>query len=287
MNTKLLSFSIIVIILLQSCKGAFPQTYFIPQEGNGLRLEKKKDLKVSGGVMIKTNKFPLYNKSNIFQKTQKSIDRISSFQIAYSPLNHLGIFGMHSRSRNNNPENSSFNFHKSHLTGGGIGTYFSYKGIKRPANKLKWEKITKYNNFILDLYGGYVFGKLENHFLIPVANTKMNFQKFYLQGGIHWTAQKITLAMFYKTGFTNYDQGIINGSPNVLYDVPIRAILKKENILFQELSFKIDYKIKNVLLYGQVSISSIEKFENLGITNLPLFGGLIINIHHLRKKEKL
>ena len=280
---KIILSSIIAIVLLSSCSTTLPQSYFIPHEGNTLRLQEKKELKVSSGLMVNNHSHVIVNPVTFLSQTIKSKQASTSFQLAYSPIKHLGVFGMHSRIRLKAPENATINFHKSQLTAGGVGTYFSYRAKQRPASKIKLNSTQKYNNFIIDLYGGYAFGSLENHYNNPTGNTKMDFRKYYLQGGIHWEAGRWTSALVYKIGNAYFNNGIISGQPNNLNDAPIQAVLNHDRLFFNEFTFKLDYNIKDVLLYGQATIGVINEFEDQGIITPLLHGGLIINIHNFIK----
>ena len=291
----------ITIVLFASCGSInstnIPQNYFLPQEGNALKVKEKNDLSVSGGYSFFTrttfdNPFftpgagpvvfpsPGLNSSN---PNYESKTRRGSFQAAYSPFKHLGLFGHHSFSKSSDADNT---FHKSHLTGGGIGTYYYHNGFQRPPKRLKPGQEPKPTNVLFDLYAGYSLGAINNRYVFTTGNTSMNFQKYYLQGGAHWIGRQVSLSFTLKAGKVNYYNGIINGKTHLDSDGPVFSILEINNLLFVEPSFKVDVTFRGIGVFGQMTFASIPDFNFTGIDNPIAHLGLVFDIHALRKVNK-
>ena len=287
---------IVTILLYSSCSpnsSAIPQNYFLPHEGNALKLKEKNDLSISGGyATYQTTTFenpslvafpfpaPGLNSTNpnFDSKTQKM-----SFQAAYSPRKHLGLFGVHARSRKFSPETD---YHNSHLTGGGIGTYYYYRGFQRPPEKVNPNKEPKPTNVLFDIYAGYTFGKIENQYVFTEGNSAMNFQKFYLQGGVHWIGRQVSLSYMMKVGKANFTNGIINGKAHLDSDPAIFALINKKNFTFIEPTFKVDVTFKGIGFFTQLTATTIKDFGMTGIDNPNIQLGLVFDIHELRKINK-
>jgi len=277
------------LFLISFCScNSYPQSYFIPHEGNVAKLKEKNELVVSAGSLSNIsygNAFgtPGFSRDILVNKKTRS-----SFHAAYSPLKHLGVFGVHSQLRMVDNEFSNL-LHDSHITGGGVGTYYHLKFFQRPPHKLKEGRPIKYSKILFDLYGGYTFGKLQNQYYIPDGKTSMNFQKFYLQGGVHWEGTHWGFSYVQKVGKVNYLNGVIDGQPNNFNDPAIQAILNKNNLVFTEATFRVDAKAKGVGVYAQLSTGNIEDFLNRSIPNPITHLGAIFELHEIRKllkKEK-
>ena len=271
--------SFLFLILFCSC-GSVPQSYFIPHEGNTAKLKEKDDLKVSAGFLTNTSFRNSFLSSAITSKKSRS-----SFQVAYSPLKYLGVFGVHSRLKM--VDNKFLNlYHKSHITGGGVGTYYYFKFQQRPAKKLKEGRPVKFTKILFDLYGGYTFGKLQNQYYIPDGITSMEFQKFYLQSGMHWEGSNWGFSYVQKFGMVNYLGGVIDGKPDNYSDFAIQAILNKNNLFFTEASFRLDAKAKGVGIYAQLSTGNIREFTNRSIPNPITHFGIIFDIQEIHQVVK-
>lgn len=282
MLEKITYYSILLILIMLSSCGSVPQSYFVPHEGNVAKLKEKNDLKVSASYLSNNSYANTFGSSSFGSFETSSEKSRASFQVAYSPIKHLGVFGVHSRLKMvdiNFPENV---FHKSHITGGGVGSYYYFTFEQRPARKVLEGKKVKYTKILFDLYGGYTFGKLENQYYQPEAFTQMNFQKFYLQGGAHWEGSNWGFSYVQKFGAVNYLNGVIKGQPNSYNDGAIQSILNKNNLFFTEATFKLDVQVKGVGLYTQITTGNIRDFNGRSVARPISSFGIILDIQQIR-----
>ena len=275
-NQNIFFLGIIVIVLFSSCEST-QHAFFVQHEANTLKLKKEKDIIVTGGALTSNNVSYLGSNENATRHRRFGI------QAAYSPIKHLGIFGVHSRLKLSDPNSPSITYHKSHVTGGGVGTYYYFKFHQRPAHKVLPGRAIKYTKILFDLYGGYTYGKLENEYFFPPADAVMNYQKFYLQGGIHWEGTFWSFSYVHKWGRTNFLNGVINGQTDRRDDAALLAILNKNNLFFQEGSLRMEVKNHGLGLYGQLTAAGIQDFNFRSIPNSIVHFGVVVNINDVRE----
>lgn len=278
----------LIILFFGSCATSIPQSLFLPHEGNTLKLKEKDDFLVSGGFFNNTTTYNSFtfpttpfpsptNNSIRYRKNSLSL------QAAYSPIKHLGVFGSHSRYKASDADFNSTVYHKSHLTGIGAGTYYFFQFYQRPPDKVLPGRKIKYTRVLFDLYGGYTLGKLRNWYFLPEADNKMNFQKFYIQGGIHWEGTYWKFSYTHKVGRTNFFNGIINGKFADENESALQAIINKNNLLFQEPSVRLEGEVNGFGIYGQLTGGNITEFRSNSIPNPLIHLGVVVDIQQARK----
>jgi len=275
-NQNILFLSIFVIVLFSSCGDSSRNAFFVQHEANTLKLKKEKDLIVTGGLLT-SNSVSFFSELD-----QVRHDRVG-VQAAYSPIKYLGVFGTHSRLRILNPNRISEVFHKSHVTGGGVGSYYFFKFHQRPPHKVLPGRPVKYTRILFDLYGGYTYGKLDNIYFLPPADARMNYQKFYLQGGIHWEGTYWTLSYVHKLGRTNFFNGVINGQTSSRDDLALQAILNQNNLFFQEGTIRLEAKNNGIGIYGQSTFANIQEFGFQSIPDAFVHFGLVVNLSEAKE----
>ena len=273
-------FGIIVIVLLSSCSNTARNAFFVQHEGNTLKLKKEKDLIVTGGV-LNTRGFTFLSDDDILVKNNRF-----AFQAAYSPIKYLGVFGLHSRLKIADANSPSVTYHKSHITGGGVGSYFFFEFFQRPPHKVLPGRPVKKTKILLDLYGGYTYGLLDNNYFFPPADATMNFQKFYLQGGIHWESSYWSFSYVHKWGRTNFLNGIINGQIDRRDDPALLAIVNQNNLFFQEATIRAEIKHNGFGLYTQFSFGDIIDSGFSSIPDSYIHCGVVVNINDVREYFK-
>lgn len=283
--TKNLLTIITIVLLFSSCSTRYdnPHNYFIPHEGNGLKLTQKDDLVASGSVGVNSFSYNYYNQTT-FDFANFTVEQLSSnFQVAYSPIKHLGVFGSHSRLRMRDENNASNVFHKSHLTSVGVGTYYGAKFLQRPLDKILPGRKEKFDEVVLDLYGGYSIGKLENNFFTAVGNDEFNIHKLYFQIGLHWEVGNFGLSYMHKRGLGTYPSGTVNGEASFEQFFKIQTILEDNQVNFTENAFQIDYKREYLGLYAQLMNSKVNQFGFAGNFDSIINFGVTVDIHSFAK----
>ena len=281
-------YSFLFLIFTFTNLSAQPQNYFIQHEANTLKLQNKNDLLLAGGIMRK-GLIQQYFITDRLDYTYYLSKKVYQIQIAYSPIKHLGLFGIHSFLKYNQFGNRSNIFHQSNNTGGGIGSYYSFKFSQRPLYKMKKRQKMKYDIFLFDFYAGYTFGKTENQYSSVVGNNSFNFQKIYGQLGFHWKSGSLGISYVFKKGITNYYQGKINGQTSD-HDEIIQTIINTDKIHFQESTFKLDYEKKRIKYYLQITFASNRELNYFGTIDRLSHIGVVFDIQktrtHLFKKNR-
>jgi len=287
MITKYLLLILTIVLLFSACNQSYhiPQHYYTPHESNALKLRQKNDLVASGS--IGTNAYS-YNSENplTFQEIENNVDHlIGSFQVAYSPIKHLGVFGSHTRWRVRDGNESSKIFHKNHLTSAGMGTYYATKFLQRPLDKILPGRKKNHDKIVLDLYGGYSIGNLQNNYFNDIGNDEYNFHKLYYQYGIHWEVGTFGLSYVQKRGIATYPSGVTFGSTSLIEPL-IPNIMDNNQTNFTENTFQLDIKNEKVGIYLQYINTIARDLRLSAYPNDIINLGVTLNINGLTKTIK-
>jgi len=276
MKTKnLLYFSISFLFLFFLSNHVEGQSsFYLPHSGNSLKLDEKNDLHLAGSAFEDNNQ-----EETIYSK---------DFQIAYSPMNNLGI-GIH-HSQYKIADNNEFgDLHKSKLSGITVGSYilFNFK----PYKVVDQEDLSKYKKILLDAYAGFSSGRIENYYLNlgKAGDTNIKFQKYYAQLGAHWIGNFFKYSILAKGGKVHFFDGVLNGPVSDGDGVRYRTIKDNRTFNFLDLSFKIEMGLKGIGVFVETTQEmSIDKpfGNNFLVVNI----GGSLNIEEVRdlfsKKKK-
>lgn len=260
--------------LLSSCT----HYYYAPDEGHLMSLNEKGDVKISGGV----------------SETNDDEDNNFNLQAGYSPINHLGLQASHfSLKRTGGKSNVIVPRGNGYITSGAIGTYYFFENnkIRKVARrKDKKQLIPDYlkmkKGVLLDLYAGYGKGEVFNTYSNG-AYTQFNFQKSYIQGGIHWQGKLIGISYVFKAVKLDYQNGIVlkELEPDDLE--AIQSLSAHNPFSFVEHSFRIHFGLRQGRFYlSSTGISKKPDEIGLSFIDSSHHIGLIIEIDEFFKKRE-
>ena len=237
------------ILFLTSC-GSASHHFYATDEGNLMALREKKDLKVSAGYTPHINSLPGNN---------------INFQLGYSPIKHLGIHGNFFRIRNSfdGIEDVKKNVYQ-HNYGGAIGTYlFKAAKISEVIDEESGETTytpAKGKGLLFDAYVGYNQGNIKNIFFGESGTIELDFQKFYLQGGIHIFLDKIGASFALKYAQLNYTNGKAFGRLTVAELDKADEIEENNPFNFLESTLKISIGKPQAPIRGYLTIAGVYDF---------------------------
>ena len=181
---------VLLSCLLSSCHTiSYTNGHYASSEAGALELSEKDDLKVSGSLSL------------------SDIGYGFNVQTGYSPIKHVAIASNYTNISHNNLTNassSSLNFNntlgmtKFNLFEGSIGTYYF----------LPFKKESKDIGVLFDIYTGYGLGKVKNDYGEGYSN--LNFNHYYLQGGIHLRMKWFGISYLKRQTSLDYTKGNID-----------------------------------------------------------------------------
>ena len=168
--------------------------YYLPNDGTMLMLEEKGDIKISGG----TN------------------NEITVVQAGFSPIKHLAVganylnvkvigngtnFSSPSLGTVVNPEGKGF------LLNGSVGGYY-FRKSKQPLSESLFANVnnTRTRGILFDLHAGYGRGRVNNTYSSS-GSSKFDFQKYFIQPGIHFQGRIMSFSTVLKFSHLNYFKG--------------------------------------------------------------------------------
>jgi len=260
-------FLLLVILLFSSCS----HYYYAPDEANVLKLSEANDIKVS---VSGNNQGESYELKHV------------NFQAGYSPIKHLGIFGSHFRMSGKEPSDSPLKSGRGHLTNVGIGGYYFLDRGSILDRIVKYdEEIAISSGFLIDIYGGYGMGNIHNSY-IEGGNSNLDFQKYFLQGGLHWKGAALGFSFVYKFGKLNYFNGVINGQLSSSDIASIMDIREFREFPFRESSLHFYMGIRHARVYLNIStVANIFDSRFTYRTSLGSFG-IVMEIDEIFRSIK-
>lgn len=266
--------SISFLFLFCSCS----HYYYAPDEGYLLSLGEKGDIKISAATGSA-------GESN----GDLEKDNTSSFQAGYSPIKNLGIQGsIFSLKRVGESDDGVKPRGHGFIASGAIGGYFFIINERQKllqeefADPLKMRK-----GVLLDLYAGYGQGKAHNYYANG-SNSHFDFQKSFIQGGIHWQGKMTGISYVFKVVRLDYQTGIVNKEIEQEDLVAIQGISQNNPFSLIEHSFRFHVGLKKIRFFLSTTLipysKEVDKLDYIGSSGHI---GLILELDEIfRKKEK-
>ncbi len=179
-----------------------------------------------------------------------------SFQAGYSPLNNLAVaatfFSIHQTTSENS---SSSKEGKGHLGIGAIGVYKFFE--KNPSKNSETETTTTSDlsplGILLDLYGGYGFGKVENSFSNG-GGSHLDMQQIFAQAGVHFKSKYFDAGLVVKQSILNYHNALLTGEIELFEEDRVRQLLDEGPFNNTEIS-----------LHAAAGVNYLKAFWNLNV----------------------
>ena len=193
---------LLTVVLFSSCYGLKQYNFYAPDRGTALVLTESQDLKISAGTGF------------VVREQRDKI--LGNMQVAYSPVNHLGIQASHfsntylANYKNTDSSSKTLSF--------AIG---GYRTITKRKDFMQDSKVYKASKLILDLYLGYSSGEL-NESDRELDFLDLNFNKKYFQFGIASEGNRTDFRFSTKFSRLNYTKARIG--TKVLGENPAEAI---------------------------------------------------------------
>ena len=238
-----------IIVFLSSC-GSANHNFYATDEGNLLALRKEKDLRASAGYTPHGNSWP---GSNI------------NAQVGYSPKNHLGVQASYFRNRDAFQDDSEiqqnvfqYNF------SGAVGLYHfkpvRFVGIQKLGDEDKEGGFVEGRGLLFDGYLGYSRGRVKNYFVERSAGSILDFQKIYLQGGVHFFLDRVGASIFLRYARMDYVGGEAFGKLSITQHRGLDIIEKSNPFNFLESALKISVGKPTSPLHGYITFAGIYDF---------------------------
>ena len=247
------------ILFLSSC-GSASHHFYATDEGNLLALREEKDLKVSAGYTPHLNSLPGNN---------------INAQIGYSPINHLGIQSSFFRIRNafEGIEGIKKNVYQYNFSGA-AGAYFfkPAKVVNSLSENDEGEKLkstVKGKGLLFDIYAGYSRGENNNFFFTETGRIELDFQKFYLQGGVHIFLDKIGASFFLRYAQLDYIKGAASGKLMPAEFQKRELIIENNPFNFLESALKISIGKPTAPIRGYLTIAGLYDFGDVFLEIQP------------------
>ena len=240
-NLKLYA-QILFFPLFQSCISTSSELlHYHPYNANTLKLREKKDLKIA----IDANN-PIYF---------PPLDTYLGGKIAYSPLKKLGLqLGYYQFYSDRSDDILLTN--DMYATSFSIGYYHNKQFAKRKRGNYR-RKRKKLQYRLIELYGGTTVGEFKNSSIeiFPVGlfsfreehqNSNLNFQQYFINGGLHYQFRLLSIGMQIRSGFINYYKGSLTTIlPSSDHTNHYLNIVRKNNGFFLEPTFRCAFGKEN------------------------------------------
>ncbi|MFK8008641.1 MAG: hypothetical protein AB8H03_19945 [Saprospiraceae bacterium] len=256
--------------LLSSC-AVKNNHYYVPSEGNVLTLSERNDLKVSASTSINDN-------------------GISNFQIGYSPIKYVGLFGSWMYQKDGKgvypfdfsiSENSNSANYKSVAIGG----YF-FKKRDTYYSTLIPKKYLEQGGFLVDLYVGIGEGEFKRDYQSLRAYVDFEHKKIFGQAGFHYKFRSLGISYIFKVGQLQIKNVLVHGNfitfPKNIFDE-----LKEDNTInTYESTCRIEYGIREAKF--NLSLTGFSNQVNIFSPQRSYFSaGVLVNVDEFfRKKGK-
>lgn len=261
-----------LFVLLSSC-AVKNNHYYVPPENNVLTLNEKHDFQISGSTSFKDQ-------------------GISTIQIGYSPIQHLGIVGSWMRQNNgkgiypfdvSGVENSNTANYKSLAVGGYI---FKKKDIFYRTFIPK--KYLEQAGLLVDFYFGMGEGSFRRDYNTFRSYVEFDHRKVFGRVGVHYKFRSLGVSYVYKTGQLQVNNLLVHGN-FIMFPKNIFDELKVDNTLkTYESTFRVEYGIKEAKLNLSLTTFS-DQFQIFTPLRSYYSLGLVVNIDEFfrkRNKEK-
>ena len=247
----------ILLFLLQSCSQSTRLRSDPPNEGHGLKLDHKNDLKLAT------------NASNPHFAQEK--DTYLDVQMGYSPIKHIGIQAGHYFFRSAQSSQLKSEFEMNNIS---IGVYHNFDFSVKDS-----EKKRDLSSILLEVYGDFSSGSNTNKFK-PLStpqrihNSNYEFQKQFIRSNCHFQfKEKLAISFGANIGQINYLEGtynIGNGGSNLL--THFRKISDEPKRNFKEYVIRCTYQLKSLHLQSGFSTEKLSDFNDSQHFRLFYFG---------------
>lgn len=270
-NRTILSVPIFIsiTILLSSCS-VKNNHYYVPSEGNVLTLSERHDLKISATTSI--------NETGI-----------NNFQIGYSPIKHLGIFGswLHQKDGKQIYPFDALSFNNSNsdnYKNVGIGGYF-FKKRNTYYTTLIPKKYFEQGGFLFDLYVGIGEGKMRRDYKSVRSYFDFDYTKRFGQAGLHYKFRAFGISYIFKMAQLNVSKVVLHGNfflfPKNFFD----ELVENNTIDTYESTIRFEYGIRQAKLNLNLTyfsdqpnfLSPLRSYYSIGI---------LINVDEFFKKKR-
>lgn len=275
MQIRLSSVGIIFLLglLFFSSCGSTSHHFHATDEGHLLGLKKEKDLKASVGYTPHLNSLPGNN---------------INAQVGYSPIKHLGIQGSFFRIRNafKGFEDLDKNVYQYNFNGAIGGYYFKAGKSTQLEGENNLTSLSTGKGLLLDGYLGYSRGNIENFYFEETGKVLLDFQKFYLQGGLHIFLDMVSASFSLRYAQLDYLEGKAFGKLNSTQLGRLDIISENNPFHFLESALKISIGKPTAPIQGYLTIAGIYDFGNafLEIQPSTMQIGVTADIGHFFKR---
>lgn len=250
------------------CFSCTPSLY-VPNDGHTLQVSEKGDLRASAGFGGAGN------------------SAILTGQVAYSPIKGLAVAGNFFKlTRGDQGINQAPQSNTSHLFEGAVGTYF-FKGFGNNTNS----NATQQDGILFDLYGGAGFGRTNTYYFTGGEST-LNYNKYYLQGGITLLEQSSKNKFFsigynLKVSLLDYQQGLVKGDIGTIGYRSVKLIENSEPFVGAEYTLSIQAGGKKTRMFANMTRMQELGDKNFEHARSSFRTGVLLDVDQwLTKKKK-
>ncbi len=265
LTNSILYVSLLGFLFMTSCT----HYYYAPNEGTSLALTEKHDAKVSYGVGAGGN-----NRNH------------KSFQIGYSPINHIGIQASYFSGDAEGVQDGITERGDGQISNIALGTYYFYPTNSKIYKIEKRETLLGMKRgFLFDLYVGRGTGNV-NNFYAPPASSHFDFNKTWGQGGIHWQGRFVGIDMVFKVGVLDFKNVEINGRLEESTLIDIENVIEYDTYNFRESTIKIHFGIRHLRYFITTTWLNTSNASDVKFIDNVTHIGVMIDIDEFFKKRK-
>ncbi len=256
----------LLFVLCSSCN----QYYYAPNEGAILALSESQDAKVSFGIGPHGDQ----EGSN------------ASLQIGYSPIKYLALQSSYFQFSGDRLINETLTTGNSRIINGAIGTY-KFFPMKRSYDREETIPLTvgMPRGLLVDFYAGYGDGNVNTYYEVP-ASSHFEFNKKFLQAGVHWQGRIVGVDMVLKSGVLDFSAGEIIGNLGSANLKDVQNIELNDTYDFRESTIRVHLGIRHARLFVSRSWFNSSKFKNVAFLESTFHFGTIIEIDEFFRKRK-
>ncbi len=244
---------ILYVLGLCSCS----HYYYAPDEGNLIALKEKDDLKFSAA--LPDGEGPNY-----------------SLQLGYSPIKRVGLQGSYYRYAQEG--NYSRSFGEGSIGSIAIGAYHTYFLDHRDSIR----KNAMRSSIMFDLYAGYGKGNVDNYYA-PGLSSHFDFNKKYIQLGIHWQNDLLGFDLVSKLGILDFEQGSVIGELDLEDFQDIENLQLYDTYFIRETSFRFFIGIRQIRCFMTITRLNSPEIDKVRFIDQTFQLGAIIDIDELFK----
>ncbi len=250
-------------MMLSSCS----HYYYAPNEGLTAGLSEKNDLILGAG----TGGGSQDGESNMVL-------------VGYSPIKHLGLQSSFFKLKADGSQNQVPQTGDGYIFNGAVGGYYFFPLNKDPARRKRNFTNAMQPGILIDLYGGYAKGIVNNDY--GMSTSKFDFNKTFGQIGLHWRTQLFEINYTLKAGVLDFNTVVATGNLEEENLREIESVIKYDTYNFRESTLKVQVGIK----YARVFLSRTQLFtpnlDEVRFINNTFHMGVTIEIDEIFKRIK-